>query len=299
MILVTGGTGLVGAAVVKELVRRGKQVAVMSRSASSVAERFRGLDIDALQGDVGDRASLTDAFANIETVVNCVQFPNSPIENKGKGWTFEQVDYQGTVSQVAAAKQAGVSRFVYVSGVGAAADAEKHWFVSKWKAEEAVRQSGIVHVIVRPTWVYGPEDVALNRFVGFARRLPFVPSFGSGQQMMQPIFIDDLGRILADAVEKPGADNHTFEAGGPDRFSMDDVVKTALEIAGKKRPILHQPAAIGKLMATFLQVLPGPPLTPDSIDFITNEAVADNAALERVFAPKLTPLREGLATYLP
>ena len=299
MILVTGGTGLVGAAVVKELVRRGKQVAVMSRSASSVAERFPGLDIDARQGDVGDRASLTDAFANIETVVNCVQFPNSPIENKGKGWTFEQVDYQGTVSQVAAAKQAGVSRFVYVSGVGAAADAEKHWFVSKWKAEEAVRQSGIVHVIVRPTWVYGPEDVALNRFVGFARRLPFVPSFGSGQQMMQPIFIDDLGRILADAVEKPGADNQTFEAGGPDRLSMDDVVRIALELAGKKRPILHQPAAIGKLMATFLQVLPGPPLTPDSIDFITNEAVADNAALERVFAPKLTPLREALATYLP
>ncbi|MCH7698662.1 MAG: NAD(P)H-binding protein [Chloroflexi bacterium] len=299
MILVTGGTGLVGAAVVKELVSRGKQVAVMSRSVSSVAERFPGLDIDALQGDVGDRASLAGAFANIETVVNCVQFPNSPIENKGKGWTFEQVDYQGTVSQVAAAKQAGVSRFVYVSGVGAAADAEKHWFVSKWKAEEAVRQSGIVHVILRPTWVYGPEDVALNRFVGFARRLPFVPTFGSGQQMMQPIFIDDVGRILADAVDKQEANNQTFEAGGPDRLSMDDVVRIALELAGKKRPILHQPAAIGKLMATFLQVLPGPPLTPDSIDFITNEAVADNEALERVFAPKLTPLREALATYLP
>ena len=299
MILVTGGTGLVGAAVVKELVSRGKPIAVMSRSVSSVAERFPGLDIDALQGDVGDRASLAGAFANIETVVNCVQFPNSPIENKGKGWTFEQVDYQGTVSQVAAAKQAGVSRFVYVSGVGAAADAEKHWFVSKWKAEEAVRQSGIVHVILRPTWVYGPEDVALNRFVGFARRLPFVPTFGSGQQMMQPIFIDDVGRILADAVDKQEANNQTFEAGGPDRLSMDDVVRIALELAGKKRPILHQPAAIGKLMATFLQVLPGPPLTPDSIDFITNEAVADNEALERVFAPKLTPLREALATYLP
>ncbi len=299
MILVTGGTGLVGAAVVKELVRRGKPVTVMSRSASSVAERFPGLDIDARQGDVTDQSSLAGAFANVETVVNCVQFPNSPIENKGKGWTFEQVDYLGTVHQIAAAKAVGVSRFVYVSGVGAAEDAEKHWFVSKWKAEEAVRQSGIVHVIVRPTWVYGPEDVALNRFVGFARRLPFVPSFGSGQQIMQPIFIDDLGRILADAVDKPEADNQTFEAGGPDRLSMDDVVKTALEIAGKKRPILHQPAAIGKLMATFLQVLPGPPLTPDSIDFITNEAIADDATLKRVFAPKLTPLRAALATYLP
>lgn len=117
--------------------------------------------------------------------------------------------------------------------------------------------------------------------------------------MMQPIFIDDLGRILADAIKKPEADNQTFEAGGPDRLSMDDVVNTALEIAGKKRPIIHQPVMMGKLMATFLQLLPGPPLTPDAIDFITNEAVADDDALKRVFAPKLTPLREALATYLP
>ena len=299
MILVTGGTGLVGAAVVKELASRGKPVAVMSRDAASIEKRFPDLGIEAREGDVTQPGSLKEAFAGIEAVVNSVQFPNSPIENRGKGWTFEQVDYQGTVNQVEAAKQAGVTRFVYVSGVGAAQDAAQHWFVSKWKAEEAVRTSGITHVIVQPTWVYGPEDVALNRFLGFAKRLPFVPTFGNGQQLMQPIFVDDLARIIADALDKPEANDQTFEAGGPDRLSMDDVVRTALEVAGKKRPIFHQPAAVGKLMATLLQLLPGPPLTPDSIDFITNEAVADNAALERVFSPKLTPLRDALATYMP
>ena len=298
MILVTGGTGLVGAAVVKELASRGKPVAVMSRDAASIEKRFPGLGVEAREGDVTQPGSLKEAFAGIEAVVNSVQFPNSPIESKGKGWTFEQVDYQGTVNQVEAAKQAGVTRFVYVSGVGAAQDAAQHWFVSKWKAEEAVRTSGITHVIVQPTWVYGPEDHALNRFLGFAKRLPFVPTFGNGQQLMQPIFVDDLARIIADALDKPEANDQTFEAGGPDRLSMDNVVRTALEVAGKKRPIIHQPAAVGKLMATLLQLLPGPPLTPDSIDFITNEAVADNAALERVFSPKLTPLREALATYL-
>jgi len=77
------------------------------------------------------------------------------------------------------------------------------------------------------------------------------------------------------------------------------VIKTALDVAGNRRPILHQPVAIGKLLATFLQLLPGPPLTPDAIDFITSPAIADNSALERAFAPKLTPLRVGLATYLP
>jgi len=296
--LVTGGTGFAGSAVVRELVRRGGTVAVLSRDAASVATRFPGLPVEARQGNVCDAASLEGAFAGIDTVVNCVQFPNSPIENRSKGWTFEQVDYEGTVNQVHAAKQAGVARFVYVSGVGANESAEKHWFVFKARAEQAVRDSGMTFVIVRPTWLYGPEDVSLNRFVGFARRLPFVPTFGNGSQPMQPLFIDDLGRILADAATNPAADSLTLEAGGPERLSMDEVVRTALDVAGKRRPILHQPVAFGKLMARALQRLPGPPLTPDAIDFITHEAVADNTELDRVLSPQLTPLRDGLATYL-
>ena len=298
MILVTGGTGLVGAAVVRELARRGKPVTALSRDPAKAVQRFSGLAIDARQGDVRDPTSLRAAFEGVEAVVNCVQFPNSPIENKRKGWTFEEIDFRGTVAQVNAAHAAGVRRFVYVSGAGAAVDADKHWFVFKWRAEEALRASGIPHVILRPTWIYGPEDVALNRFVAFARRLRFVPSFGSGRQLMQPLFVDDLARLLADAVARSEADNQTFEAGGPERMSMDEVIRTALDVAGMRRPILHQPVALGKLLATFLQLLPGPPLTPDAIDFITHEAVADNAALERVFSPNLTRLRDGLATYL-
>ena len=298
MILVTGGTGLVGAAAVRELARRGKPVAALSRDASTVAQRFPDLSVEARQGDVRDPASLRTAFEGVEAIINCVQFPNSPIENRRRGWTFEQIDYQGTVNQVAAAKEAGVQRFVYVSGVGAAADAAKHWFVFKWQAEEAIRAGGIPHVIIRPTWIFGPDDVALNRFVGFARRLRFVPLFGDGSQPMQPLFVDDLGRLLADALERPEAENQTIEAGGPEQLSMDEVIRTALEIAGARRPIIHQPAVVGKLMATFLQFLPGPPLTPDAIDFITHEAVADNSPLERIFAPQLTSLRNGLTTYL-
>jgi NADH dehydrogenase len=297
MILVTGGTGFVGAAIVHELAQRGKTLAVLGRDASKISRRFPGLAVEARQGDVRDAGSLRGAFEGVETVVNAVQFPGSPIENKGKGWTFEQVDYQGTVNQVEEAKRVGVQRFIYVSAVGAKPE-DRHWFVFKWRAEEAVRNSGITHVIIRPSWVYGPEDVALNRFVGFAKRLPFVPLFGDGKQLMQPVFIDDVGRVVADAVDKTEADNQTFEIGGPERMSMDDVINTALELAGKKRPILHQPVAVGKLMGSVAQLLPGPPLTADAVDFITHEATADNSVLERVFAPKLTPLREGLRTYL-
>jgi NADH dehydrogenase len=227
-----------------------------------------------------------------------VQFPNSPIENRRKGHTFEEVDLKGTRHQVDAAKRAGVRRFVYVSGVGADKDAKQHWFRYKWEAESYLRNSGLEWSIVRPTWVFGPDDVSLNRFLGFGKMLPFIPMFGDGKQDMQPVFIDDVGRVVADAATKPEAAGHVFELGGPDVMSMNDVVKTALEVQGKKRPLLHQPVFVGKLIGSLPSIPPLPALTADAIDFITNPAVADNRELVEVLQPRLTPLREGLATYL-
>lgn len=297
MMLVSGGTGFVGSAVVRELLRRDEKVAVLSRDAAKVREKF-GPEVEVREGDVRDPATLAAAFAGIDVVINAVQFPGSPIENRRKGWTFEEVDLKGTRNQVDAAKAAGVRRFVYVSGVGASKNADKHWFRYKWEAEHYVQNSGLEWVIVRPTWIYGPDDVSLNRFLGFAKVLPFIPMFGDGKQAMQPVFIDDVARVIADAAQKPEAANQVFELGGPEVMSMNDVVKTALEVMGKKRPLLHQPVFIGKLLGSLPNIPPLPPLTADTIDFITEPAVADNTRVMEVLHPRLTPLREGLATYL-
>ncbi|HEY8173321.1 MAG TPA: complex I NDUFA9 subunit family protein [Dehalococcoidia bacterium] len=297
MILVSGGTGFVGSAIVKELLQRGEPVAVLGRSAAKINEKL-GRDVDAREGDVSNPATLLNAMSGVDVVVNAVQFPGSPIENRRKGWTFEEVDLKGTRNQVDAAKAAGVRRFVYISGVGADRDAAKHWFRYKWEAEQYLRTSGLEWVIVRPTWVFGPGDVSLNRFLGFAKALPFVPMFGSGKQDMQPVFIDDVGRVAADAATKPEAANNLFELGGPEIMSMNDVVKTALEVKGKKRSLLHQPVFIGKTIGTLTSILPSPPLSADAIDFITEPAIADNSKVIEVLYPRLTPLREGLETYL-
>ena len=297
MILVAGGRGFVGAVVVEELRSRGESVAVLGRDAARIGERF-GEGVTARRADVRDAAGLAEALSGAEVVVNAVQFPNSPIENRRRGWTFEAVDLGGTRNLVDAAKAAGVRRFVYVSGVGAAPEAAKHWFRFKWQAEQHLAESGIEWTVVRPTWVYGRSDASLNRILRLGRFLPVLPTFGGGKQAMQPVFVEDVGRVLADAALRPEAANQLFELGGPEVMTMDEVLKTALEVMGRRRPILHQPVALGKAIGRLAALLPAPPLSADAIDFITSPAVADNVRLLDVLAPRLTPLREALASYL-
>ncbi|MEO8456685.1 MAG: NAD-dependent epimerase/dehydratase family protein, partial [Chloroflexota bacterium] len=98
MILVAGGTGFVGAGIVRELARRGKQVAVLSRHPDPT--RFPGLNVEFRQGDVTQPETLTAVMQGIDAVVGCQQFPNSPIENPGKGYTFEKIDAEGTENLV-------------------------------------------------------------------------------------------------------------------------------------------------------------------------------------------------------
>ena len=298
MILVAGGTGFVGGGIVRELARRGKPVAVLTRNAAEARDRFPGLDIEYREGDVTRPETLSAAMAGIEAVVGTQQFTNSPIEDPGKGRTFEEVDAEGTENLVRAAKDAGVARYVYLSGAGASPEGE-HWFRAKWRSEEAVRGSGIAYTILRPSWVYGPEDRSLNRFLSMSRFLPFVPMLGSpGSQRMQPVFIEDVARAVAESLENPAANGQTFEIGGPDVISMSDVVRTALDVSRRKRFLLPAPKPVMKAVAGFLQFAPGRPLTPDAIEFITGDALADPAEAERVLGIKMTPLYEALATYM-
>ena len=295
-ILVAGGTGFVGSGIVRELLGRGKRVAVLSRHPD--AKRFPGLEVEFRQGDVTQPDTLATAMQGIEAVVGAQQFPNSPIENPGKGYTFEKVDAEGTENLVRAAKAEGVQRFIYLSGVGASAEGQ-HWFRAKWRAEAAIKESGLTYVILRPSWVYGPEDRSLNKFLNMSRFLPFVPLIGNaGQQRMQPVFVDDVARAVAESLDNPAANNQLFELGGPEVMSMADVVRTALKVSGRKRLLLPAPAFVMKLVASVIQFAPGRPLTPDAVDFITHDAIADPTAIQKALGIHVTPLREALATYL-
>ena len=296
-VAVAGGTGFVGGAIATELHRRGHAVRVISHR----GERARGGLADAIEILVGDVLSgdgLVEALRGADALAIALAFPNSPIEAPRKHRTFVEVDAEGTERLIAAAREAGVKRVVYLSGAGASGDAKRHWFRAKWRAEEAVRGSGLTWTIIRPTWIFGPRDVSLNRFVGFARRLFSVPMTNTGSQLLAPVFIDDAANLAADSLVAPAAADQVFELGGPETLKMRDIIATALRVAGLRRPIIPGPTPLIKLLAVPLSWLPTPILTPDAVDFINQPATVDLAPLLERMPRRLTPLEEGLATYL-
>jgi NADH dehydrogenase len=254
--------------------------------------------VEVRNADVTRSDGLTAALAGVDGLVVALAFDNSPMEAPRRHQTFMEVDAAGTEHLVAAAREAGVQRLVYLSGAGAAPNAKRHWFRAKWRAEEAVRASGLTWTILRPTWIYGPRDGSLNRFLGFARQYQVVPMTNFGGQLLAPVFIDDIGRLAADSLVDPAAGNQVFEVGGLQAIPMRQVIARALRIAGLRRPIIPGPAALIRLAAAPLTLLSTPPLTPDAVDFINQPATVDVAPLLERMPRRLTPLDEGLASYL-
>ena len=290
-VLVAGGSGLVGSAIVAALREQAHDVGILSRN-----DPKQG-GVTWVKGNVTEPGTLENALNGWDVVVDAVQFPNAPIENPSKGHTFERVDLGGTRNLVDAARKEGVTHFINLSGVGADPDGKFHWFRFKWAEEQYIIQSGVPYTTFRPSWIYGPDDVSLNRFLGFARFLPFVPIVGNGKARINPVFVKDVAAFVSDAVAR-GPANRIFEIGGPKVMTMDEIVRAGLKATGRRRFLLHQPAWFMKIVASIIQHVPGRPLTPGAVDFITADAIADVAPTVAYYDRQVTPLEDALATYL-
>lgn len=297
MILVAGGTGFMGSAIARRLLRDGGDVVVMSAHPDRSRDRVERMGAKLVRGDVQDAASLARAVGGAEIVVQALTFPTFPVEKRARGYTFDEFDRRGTARLVGAAAAAGVRKYLYVSGAGAAPDARQIWFRAKWHGERAIAESGLAHCVIRPSWAYGPGDRALNRFVGFARTLPFVPVIGDGEQRLQPVFVDDVAEAFARAA-RPDGPSGIFEIGGPDVESMNGVLETMLDVIGLRKPLVHFPPILPKAAGLLATALPRPPLSPRAVDFLLEDALANTGPLVEAFDLRLTPLREGLKSYL-
>ena len=297
MITVAGGSGFIGSAVVRHLAERGKIVRVLSRSPRRAARKLPS-QVAVAKADVHDPESLEKGFAGAQAVVSAVQFPNHPVEQPWRGRSYVEVDGRGTERQVEAARRAGVEHFVYLSGAGVREGRAEPWFQAKEMAERAIKESGLAWTIFRPSWIYGPGDRSLNKFVTFAKFLPFVPIIGSGREKIHPVYVGDVARTVVATLDRPEARNQVIEIGGP-AMTMREVVETVLKVLKKRRPIVPHPKPLMKLAGFFLQFLPKPPLSPAAVDFVTMEEPVNLEAYQKIFSDiPLAPMEQALREYL-
>ena len=168
------------------------------------------------------------------------------------------------------------------------------YFEAKRAMERAVRESGLEFVILRPSFVFG-DGGALATFLRLARRSPVTPIIGDGTPRIQPVWIDDVARAVAESLERPEAAGRTLELGGPEIVTWNDFWARLKKAAGVRRPSVHVPFSVMRVQATLLEKLPNPPLTRDQLRMLQagdNVVTGDDAAA--VLGLELVPLDEQL-----
>jgi len=286
-VFVTGGAGFVGSSVISAILARGHLVHALINNRPLA----RGDDrITVFKGDLFDRAVLDSAMAGCDAVVHLVGII---VEKPGRGITFDRIHYQGTASVVDAAKAAGIRRYIQMSALGASAQAQSAYHRTKFKAEEYVRASGLDWTILRPSLIYGPGGDFTKMEEGWARRtaIPFLfmPYFGAGllglgrRSKIQPIFVQDVARAFAEALEKPATIGKTFELGGPEQMTWPQMHRLfAKAMVGTTRPTLAIPAWYAKAIT---RVVPASllPFTRDQVLMSQTDNVCDLREFEATF----------------
>ena len=154
---------------------------------------------------------------------------------------------RNTLTLFSAAKEAGVERVVHVSITNPSEDSHLEYFSGKARLERALVESSLSHAIIRPTVLFGKEDILVNNIAWAMRRLPVFGVFGDGEYKLQPIYVDDLAEIAV----KQGQDRQcrVIDAIGPETFTYRGLVETVGAIIGKRRPIVSVSPSVGYAVA--------------------------------------------------
>ena len=269
MILATGATGFIGPKIVHALRAEEHPVRALVRNPSSKAARLvQSWGCEPAEGDMTDAESLRRAVEGCDTVVHLVAIPVGSEEK------FQRVMTQGTRDLVAAARDAGVKRFVHMSALGTGASSKDvtPYFRAKWDQEQTVKASGLDHTIFRPSFVFGRDGGTLPIFIRQVRYSPVITVVGT--RRLQPIWVEDVAAYFAKSLSVDQAVGQTFEIAGPDAVSWEDVYDRIKRTLGKRRRVVHLPMGLARAGAAVVEKLPTS--FPMSRDALTMLEFADN-----------------------
>ena len=293
---VFGGSGFIGRYVVKRLAQCGYvvRVAVRDPEAAMFLKTMGNVgQIVALAAPTTDEAAVARAVQGAEWVVNL-----TGILAESGGATFQATHAEGAGRIARLSAEAGVSRLVHVSAIGADPASPSQYGISKAAGEQAVRQGFPGATILRPSVVFGPEDPFFNRFAGMIRAFPVLPIVAGGTKL-QPVYVGDVADAVMAALTRPDALGGVFELGGPRALTMRALMETIMTETGHRRPTVALPSCVARLQAAVLEKLPGKLLTRDQLAMLTRDNVVASGMpglTELGIVP--TPMELIVPTYL-
>jgi len=288
-ILLTGGTGFVGSAIRKAL--RGRPLRLLVRSRTNLPQRPPHVDV--VEGDITNPGSLEGAAEGCAIVVHLVAI----IEEHGNT-TFDQVIRQGTENVLHEAKRAAVSRFIHMSALGAQDNPRYAYLQAKWRAEQAVMQSGLDYTIFRPSVIFGPGDGFINALAGVIKQFPIIPVVGSGKSKFQPVAVEQVAAAFVRAVEDPTTAQQIFELGGAKTYTYEEMLDIIARQLGKQKPKVHVPVGLMKPVVQLSKPLPAslrPPVTIEQLNMLALDNCTDDSATERLVGSAPVALENGIS----
>ena len=276
MILLTGASGTVGAAVLRRLLAAGRPVRCLVRDPREIGpERVR---VQLVLGDLGAPNSFRHAMRGVDCVVHL-----ATATRDARGASIEELNALATLRLLRAAEAAGVERFVFLSSLGTNLHSPSRLLRSKALAETAVAEAPLETTVLAPSLVVAPGD----RWLTVLERLSWLPAMlvpGPGSARFQPIAAQDVADCAIAALDEPVSGR--LELAGPETLTHDEIVTLVLRSRGKRRRLLHVPPPGVRLGLGALERIVGPAVfaTPDETDLLdltltTPRGTADTEAL--------------------
>ena len=292
-ICILGGTGFVGAALLNRLAQAGDWVSVPTRD----PELHAGLRIlptvRIIRADIHDPRVLDRLVANADAVINLVG-----ILNEHGHSTFQHVHVELTTKLIAALKAGRVRRLLHMSALGADIDGPSRYLRTKGEAEAQIRAAAHVEfTMFRPSVIFGPRDTLTNRFAGLLRLSHgWLPLARAGARFA-PVYVGDVAEAFMRALQQRQAIGQTYELGGPQILTLEQLVRTTAAAAGLPCRIVRLPDALGRLQGAVLGRVPGKPFTLDNFRSLTRDSLCAENGLHRLgISPR--GMWEILPTYL-
>jgi nucleoside-diphosphate-sugar epimerase len=273
MILLTGASGAMGSVLASALHARGARMRACVLPGDTFVKRIEGVCEDIRFGDISNADDIIGICTGITTVYHLAAIILSKDDRE-----FGRINVEGTRNCIAEAKAAGVRHFIYISSASVTYPRPTPYSLSKSKAEELVKNSGLHYTIIRPTLVYGPTGgQEFDNYLGYLKKFPIIPFIGKGRALKRPVYVDDVISGLVALNDCKKAYGKIFNLSGGQAINMLDFSRLCLMLLGKpQKIIIHLPVWLCTIIALIMRmIMDDPPLKWQTIAGIIQDADLD------------------------